>query len=263
MVDQQSSIQVIFLGSGTSHGIPMIGCDCEVCTSDDPRDKRTRPGIAVRWGGHTVLIDTTPELRLQCVANRIDRAEAILYTHHHADHVAGLDDVRRFNWLMDAELNCYGTQDTLDYVRQMFVYAFEEDSEYPSHKPALNLVPIDDEPFTLFGLAVTPIPVMHGPLPVMGYRFGRFAYCTDCNYIPEKSMARLRDLDVFVLDAVRLRPHPTHFNIEQAIETAHRVGARQTYFTHIAHQIKHQTISDQLPDNIALAYDGLTFSVPV
>jgi len=250
-------IELVFLGTGTSHGIPMIGCDCPVCTSDDPRDRRLRPGVAVRWDDRTVLIDTPPELRLGCVANDIRRADAILFTHHHADHVAGLDDVRRFNWLSNRPLDCYGSPDTLEYVRQMFIYAFEDDLDYPSHKPALSLVPIDDQPFELHGQTVIPIPLMHGPLAVLGYRFGGVAYCTDCNYIPEKSLDRLGDLDVLVLDAVRLRPHPTHYSLEQAVETARRVAARQTYFTHIAHEIGHASVSAGLPAGMALAHDGL------
>ena len=261
MHEANTDIQVICLGTGTSHGIPMIGCHCEACTSDDPLDQRTRPSIAVSWADRTVLIDTTPELRLQCIANDIQRADAVLFTHHHADHIAGLDDLRRFNWTMGSAIDLYGTAATLDHVREMFSYAFQGDPDYPSHKPELRLVPIDDQPFELYGLTVTPIPLMHGPLPVMGYRFGRFAYCTDCNHIPETSLARLKNLDVLILDAVRLRPHTTHFNLEQAVEMAKRIGAGQTYFTHIAHEIKHAPINATLPDRMELAYDGLVFHV--
>ena len=260
-VASRSEIEVVCLGTGTSHGIPMIGCDCEVCTSSDPRDKRLRPAIAVSWGERTFLVDTTPELRLQCLTYDIRRADAVLFTHHHADHLAGLDDLRPFNWLMQTELRCYGMEATLERVRQMFPYAFEDDPDWPSHKPELRLVPIGEEPLTLFGRRIVPIPLMHGPLPVLGYRFGRFAYCTDCNYIPERSMARLEDLEVLILDAVRLSPHPTHFNLEQAVEAAGRIGARQTYFTHIAHQIKHEPTNAELPEGMELAYDGLTFRV--
>jgi phosphoribosyl 1,2-cyclic phosphate phosphodiesterase len=256
-----TDIQVVCLGTGTSHGIPMIGCHCEVCTSDDPHDRRTRPSIAVSWAGRTILVDTTPELRLQCIANDIQRADAVLFTHHHADHVAGMDDLRRFNWTMGTAIDLYGTTDTLERIREMFRYAFEADPYYPSHKPELTLVAIDDEPFELYGLKVVPIPVMHGPLPVLGYRFGRFAYCTDCNHIPDTSLERLRDLDVLILDAVRIRPHTTHFNLAQAVEMAHRIGAKQTYFTHMAHEIKHAKVNADLPDNMQLAHDGLTFTI--
>ena len=260
-ITMDNRIEVVCLGSGTSHGVPMIGCDCAACVSTDPRDKRTRPAVAVTWGDRTFLVDTPPELRLQCVANGIDRCDAILFTHHHADHVTGLDDVRRFNWLMGTELPCYGQAATLERVRGMFRYAFEDDPDYPSHKPELRLTPIDEAPLTLFGRTIIPIPLMHGPLPIFGYRFGRFAYCTDCNAIPERSLPLLEDLEVLILDGLRLRPHPTHFNLDQAVEMATRIGARRTWFTHIAHEIKHEPINAGLPEGMELAYDGLRFSV--
>ncbi len=261
MSAEADSIRIVCLGTGTSHGIPMIGCDCAVCTSSDPHDKRTRPCIAVSWEDRTVLIDTPPELRLQCVARGIKRADAILFTHHHADHVAGLDDLRRFNYLMGSALNCYGPADALKRIGEMFVYAFEDDPDYPSQKPALNLVPIDANPFELFGMTVAPIPLMHGPLPVFGYRFGKFAYCTDCNFIPADSLDRLNGLDVLILDGLRRRPHPTHFNLEQAVEMAKQIGAKRTYFTHIAHELMHEETNAELPEGMELAYDGLGFQV--
>ncbi len=251
-------IRVIILGSGTSHGIPMIGCDCPVCTSADPRDRRTRPSIAVDYGDRTILVDTTPELRLQCVAHGIRRVDAVLFTHHHADHVAGLDDLRRFNWLLQTTVPCYGRADTLEVIRRMFLYAFEDDPDYPSHKPDLRLVPIEDEKLELFGRIIIPIPLLHGPLPILGYRFGKIAYCTDCNVIPEPSLELLRDLDVLILDALRQRPHPTHFNLPQAVEVARRIGARRTLFTHIAHELQHEPVNAQLPEGMELAYDGQT-----
>ena len=261
MSKPDAGIQVICLGTGTSHGIPMIGCDCPVCRSNDPRDRRLRPSIAVCWSDRIVLVDTTPELRLQCVANDIRRVDAVLFTHHHADHIAGLDDLRRFNWTMGAQVDLYGMPDTLDRIREMFIYAFQDNPDYPSHKPDLRLVPIENQPFELLGLTVTPIPLMHGPLPVYGYRFGRFAYCTDCNHIPDSSLALLTGLDVLMLDAVRLRPHTTHFNLEQAVEMAKRIAAKRTYFTHIAHEIKHASVNAGLPKGMELAYDGLNFAV--
>lgn len=255
------NIRVIFLGTGTSNGVPMIGCDCPVCTSDDPRDRRTRPSVAVCWAGRTVLVDTTPELRLQCLANNIRRVDAVLITHHHADHVAGLDDLRAFNWIMRSPINVYGREATVNRLGQMFPYAFREDPDYPSQKPSLRLVTIDEQPFELFGLTVTPVPLWHGPMPVLGYRFGRFAYCTDCNHIPDSSLPQLEGLEVLVLEAVRLRPHSTHFNLAQAIEAARRIAARKTLFTHISHRIRHAQTSAELPDGMELAYDGLSFEV--
>ena len=256
MSQTSDNLKVIMLGSGTSHGIPMIGCDCSVCTSDDPRDKRTRPSIAVEYNDRVFLVDTAPELRLQCVANHITRVDAVLFAHHHADHVAGLDDLRRFNWLADRELHCYALPHSVDVIRQSFRYAFEDDPHYPSHKPELELVPIGHDPLEIFGKTIVPIPLMHGPLPILGYRFGPIAYCTDCNLIPDASLDRLRGLDVLILDGLRRRPHPTHFNLEQAIEAARHVGAKRTYFTHIAHALKHADTNAELPDTMALAYDG-------
>jgi phosphoribosyl 1,2-cyclic phosphate phosphodiesterase len=248
--------RLIILGSGTSHGVPMIGCGCAVCTSDDPRDRRTRCSAVFQYGGHTVLIDTSPELRLQCIANEIRRVDAILYTHHHADHVVGLDDVRIFNQRQRAAIRVLASPATLVRVQAMFPYAFVEDSDYPSAKPRLRLEPIEG-PFELFGRRVIPIPLFHGRLHVLGFRVGDIAYCTDCSRIPEESYALLRDLDVLILDGLRRRPHPTHFNLEQAVGQAKRIGARRTYFTHIAHELKHAETNAELPDGMELAYDGL------
>ncbi|MCH8852161.1 MAG: MBL fold metallo-hydrolase [Planctomycetes bacterium] len=272
-------MKVIMLGTGTSHGIPMIACDCEVCTSDDPRDRRTRPSIHVQHNGIHILVDTAPELRLQCLAGGIRRADAVLFTHHHADHVTGLDDLRRFNWLQSCTLKCYAQQDDITAIRRMFAYAFVDNPEYPSHKPDLDFIPIDG-PFELTRsrrlqparspaevqstdsneptatCTVLPIPLIHGPTPVLGFRFDNFAYCTDCSYIPDDSMKMLEGLEVLILDALRRRPHPTHFNLEEAVEWAGRIGAKQTYFTHIAHELLHEKTNSELPPNMQLGHDG-------
>ncbi|MCH7838875.1 MAG: MBL fold metallo-hydrolase [Planctomycetes bacterium] len=254
-------MEVIILGSGTSHGVPMIGCDCEVCTSDDPRDRRTRPSIFVRVGGCHFLVDTAPELRLQCLANNIKRLDAVLFTHHHADHVMGLDDLRRFNWIMKRKIPCYGSQQTVSALQRMFSYAFDPKPGSPHSSPQLELHAIDSQPFAIGGETIIPIPLMHGPMPVLGLRFGRFAYCTDCNVIPEESLALLRDLDVLVLDALRNTPHPTHFTIDQAVEMAQRIGAKTTYFTHMTHELGHEATNRKLPKGMALAFDGLRIAV--
>ncbi len=254
-----SRVEVIVLGSGTSHGVPMIGCDCAVCTSDDPRDRRTRPSIYVRCGAAKILVDTSPELRLQCLANGIRGVDAVLFTHHHADHVAGLDDLRRFNWIMKSAVPCYGTERTLTAIRRMFAYAFEPAVDSPHSRPQLDLRTIDHSPFEVRGERIVPIPLMHGPMPVLGFRFGRFAYCTDCSAIPEESMALLRDLDVLILDALRPIPHPTHLSVDQAVDLARRIGAERTYFTHMAHQVRHAETNASLPEGIELAFDGLRF----
>jgi len=249
-------VRVILLGTGTSHGIPMIGCDCAVCTSSDSRDKRTRPGIYIRTGQGGVLIDTPPELRLQCIRSGVRRVDAVLYTHHHADHIAGLDDLRQFCSRASGPIPCYGSAETLARLRRMYEYAFVDDPEYPSAKPRLELRTIDG-PFELCGETFVPIRLLHGCLPVLGFRVGDFAYCTDCSAIPPESMRRLEGLDVLVLDALRRTPHPTHFHLAEAIEVARRIGARRTYFTHIAHELKHAETDAELPETMALAYDGL------
>jgi phosphoribosyl 1,2-cyclic phosphate phosphodiesterase len=249
-------LRITVLGSGTSHGVPMIACDCPVCTSTNPRNRRTRPSIVLQFDGHTILIDTSPEFRLQCLANDIRRVDAVLYTHHHIDHIAGLDDLRRFNWLQQSALPCYGQRATLDRLRSMFAYVFDEVEDYPSAKPRLTLHEITG-PLELMGKTITPIPLLHGKLPVLGFRAGRFAYCTDVNEIPAESLALLEDLDVLILDALRIRPHPTHFNLEQAVDHARRIGAKQTYFTHIAHELEHDETNAKLPKGMALAHDGL------
>lgn len=261
MIEQGPTVEVIVLGTGTSHGVPMIGCRCGVCTSDDPRDKRTRPSIYVRFGGVRLLVDTAPELRLQCLAHGVEAVDAVLFTHHHADHVAGLDDLRRFNWLMQKAMPCYGTQRTMEALRRMFSYAFEPAADSPHSRPQLELHPIDRGPFSVGGETIVPIPLMHGPMPVLGFRFGRFAYCTDCSHIPDESLALLQDLEVLILDALRPDPHPTHLSVTQAVELAHRIGAGRTYFTHMAHQLQHADTNCGLPAGMELAYDGLRFEV--
>lgn len=249
-------VRLVILGSGTSHGVPMIACDCPVCTSADPRDRRTRASAVFEFDGRRVLIDTGPELRLQCLACDIRSIDAILYTHHHADHVVGLDDVRRFNWIAGGPLPVHASAPTLARLQRMFEYAFVDDPQYPSAKP--TLVPIEiTGPFELFGREVIPIPYQHGPLPVLGFRIGRIAYCPDCNEIPAESRRLLRDLDVLVLNALRRRPHPTHFTLAEAVDEAGRIGAERTYFTHMAHELRHAETNAELPAGMELAYDGL------
>jgi phosphoribosyl 1,2-cyclic phosphate phosphodiesterase len=253
-------VRVVFLGTGTSHGIPMIACDCRICTSTDPRDKRTRPSVLIEYGGKSVLLDATPELRMQCLANGIRRVDAVLFTHAHADHVTGLDDLRRFNDILGGPLPCYGDKATLQHLRQMFRYAFTHDPDYVSAKPTLHPIEVAG-PFELFGRQVTPIDLMHGQMPVLGYRIGRLAYCTDCSDIPPSSVEKLRGLEVLILDALRIRPHPTHLTLAQAIEWATRIAARRTLLTHIAHEILHAEVERTLPAGIELAHDGLIVDV--
>lgn len=250
------NVRLTILGSGTSHGVPMIGCECAVCRSDDPRDRRTRPSALFEVNGRFILVDTSPELRLQCLACDVRRVDALFYTHHHADHVTGLDDVRIFNYRSGGALPVYGSAATLEHLQNMFRYAFVDDPTYPSAKPQLSPMPITG-PFTLFDARIIPIPYFHGPLPVLGVRVGDVAYCPDCNRMPEVSRELLRDLDTLVLDGLRRRPHPTHFNLEQAVHEAQRIGAARTYLTHIAHELPHAQTNAELPRGIELAYDGL------
>lgn len=254
------SLRVIMLGSGTSHGVPMIGCECPVCTSSDPRDRRSRSSIVVEIDGFPILIDTSPELRLQCLACGVRRIEAVLFTHSHADHVAGLDDLRRFNSLQKSPLNCYADAATAASLRRMFSYAFKHLPDYPSSKPQLELHEIEG-PFELFGSPVVPLRLLHGEMPVLGYRFGPFAYCTDCSRIPPDSLELLRGVHVLIIDGLRRRPHSTHFNLAGAIEAARQIGAEQTFFTHIAHDLPHEQTNAELPAGMALGYDGQIIDV--
>lgn len=251
-----NSVELLFLGTGTSAGIPMIGCHCAVCTSADPHDKRTRPSVVISYNDTRVLVDTTPELRLQCVANQIDRIDAVVFTHAHADHIMGLDDCRRFNFIKGGPLDVYGDAKTLTSLGQCFGYAFKEpDPDSKVFRPYLIRREVTG-PFEINGVRWTPIPLMHGDMPVLGYRVGNLAYCTDVSFIPESSFELLKDLDVLVLDALQYKRHITHFSVEQAIEAARRIGARQTLFTHIAHSLPHEKTNGELPDGIRLAYDG-------
>lgn len=254
-------MRITFLGTGTSHGVPMIGCGCAVCRSGDPRDQRSRPSIYVEpAGGAGLLVDTGPDLRWQALRFGVTRVDAILYTHGHADHVVGLDEVRRFNALRRGTIPCYADARTVAEIRQMFAYVFDPATPKGGGIPDVVLREIEGpfEPDGARGVRVIPVPVLHGDRPVLGFRIGRFAYLTDCSRIPEPSWPLLEGLDVLVLDALRERPHPTHFSLGEAVEAARRIAAGRTYFTHICHDLPHEATCARLPDGMALAYDGLT-----
>jgi phosphoribosyl 1,2-cyclic phosphate phosphodiesterase len=258
---QQDGIEIIFLGTGTSAGIPMIGCHCPVCSSTDPHDKRTRPSAVISYGNARILIDTTPELRLQCVANGIDLIDSVVFTHAHADHIMGLDDVRRFNALKKGPLDIWADEATHSALTRCFGYAFQEpDPETKLFRPHLVRRPIDG-PFQIAGQTWTPIPLFHGDMPVLGFRIGNLAYCTDVNLIPPASYDLLNDLDLLVLDALQYKKHTTHFSVEEACAVAAKIGAKQTYFTHIAHALGHEATNAALPPNIRLAHDGLRCTI--
>lgn len=254
------SWKVTMMGSGTSSGVPVIACRCPVCTSDEPRNRRTRAGLKLELPGGTLLVDTPTELRLQSIAFGLDRVDGVLFTHAHADHIFGLDDLRIFNFRQRQDIPCYGSPATLDALGRTFAYAFDESSQEGGGKPRLELVPVDG-PFTAAGVEVRPIPVLHGQLEVTAFRIGDFAYVTDCSEIPVASRERLLDLDVLVLGALRYHPHPTHFSIPEAIEAARDLGARHTVFTHLAHEVDYAHPEVDLPDDIELGYDGLVLEI--
>ncbi len=252
-----TSVRVTFLGTGTSHGVPMIGCACEVCTSTDRRDKRWRPSIYIEAdSGARLLVDTGPDLRAQALAFGVTRVDAILYTHGHADHVVGLDEVRRFNALQQSAIPCYADAPTIDEIGRMFSYVFDPRTPKGGGIPDVTLTAVDGA-FEAAGTPITPVPVYHGERLVLGFRAGAFAYLTDCSRIPEVSWPLLDGVEVIVLDALRERPHPTHFSLAEAAAAAERVDARQTYFTHIAHDLGHARTCARLPASMQLAYDGL------
>jgi phosphoribosyl 1,2-cyclic phosphate phosphodiesterase len=251
-----SQVELLFLGTGTSAGVPMIGCHCPVCSSTDPRDKRSRCSVVISYGETRVLIDTTPELRLQCVANGVDRVDAVVFTHAHADHIMGLDDVRRFNALRGGPLDVWADDLTWPALERCFGYAFREPGpDSKVFRPHLVHRRIDG-PFEIGGVAWTPVPLMHGDLPVLGFRVGGIAYCTDVSAIPESSFGLLAGLDVLVLDALQHKKHVTHFSVEEATNAARRINAKRTLFTHIAHALAHEQTNRELPPEIRLAHDG-------
>lgn len=254
-------MELLFLGTGTSSGVPMIGCHCAVCTSNDPRDKRMRPSVLISYGQTRVLVDTTPELRLQCVAHQIDMIDAVVFTHAHADHIMGLDDLRRFNALKLGPLDVWADRATHAALTRCFGYAFREpEAEMKVFRPHLD-ARIIEGPFEIGGATWRPIPMFHGDMPVLGFRIGSLAYCTDVSRIPDDSFELLKDLDVLVLDALQHKKHATHFSVQEALEAAGRIGAGRTFFTHIAHGLAHEATNETFPANIRLAYDGLRIAV--
>jgi phosphoribosyl 1,2-cyclic phosphate phosphodiesterase len=254
-------VNVTFLGTGTSHGVPMIGCDCATCRSSDPRDRRLRPSIYVRTsGGTSILVDAGPDLRTQALAHDIRRVDAVLFTHGHADHILGVDEIRRFNALQQRPMRCYGDRTTLAEIRQMFAYVFNPATPKGGGVPDLELVEIDG-PFSIDAQRIVPVPLLHGRRPILGFRLDGFAYLTDCSAIPEESWRLLEGVDVLVLDALRERPHPTHFTVDEAVEAARRIAPRRAYFTHMCHDLPHAATCARLPDGIELAYDGLVLGI--
>ena len=255
--------RLVVLGSGTSTGVPQIGCDCAVCTSADPRNHRTRPSVLFHFPAGNLLVDTTPELRLQLLRERVKLVHAIAYTHHHADHLFGLDDARLFPKMLGGPVPIFCEAETEAMIRRAFHYAFGEQASKipPGGVPQVVFRPIaPGEPFEVLGQAITPIRLEHGRFRVLGFRVGDLAYCTDVSKIPEESWPLLEGLETLFLDALRHEPHPTHFSLGEALAVVERLRPRRTFLTHLSHQFDHGPTGSALPAGVALAYDGLTLT---
>jgi phosphoribosyl 1,2-cyclic phosphate phosphodiesterase len=244
------------LGSGTSMGVPTIGCDCAVCRSPDPRDRRTRPSVLVEYSGHSVLIDTTPDFREQAIRENIRSLDAVLYTHTHADHLLGIDDLRPLSFLHKPnKLPLYAHPDAAEFIRTMFAYIFDASYKFGG-LPHVELKPINGS-VELFGARFEPVVLIHGDAEIFGFRFGSAAYLTDHSDIPESSLEKLEGLDVLFLDALRYKPHPTHSTVAHSLQTAARLKPRRVFFTHICHDLPHEETNASLPENVKLSYDGM------
>ena len=254
--------EIVFLGTGTSMGVPTLGCRCAVCTSTDPRNKRTRPSIAIRWNGggaeRVVLIDTGPDFREQALREDIRHVDAVFYTHPHADHILGMDDLRPLSFRhRPASLPLYADEPTAAILRKVFDYTFSADSPYPT-RARVELQPLrDTETAEVLGACFQRVPLLHGDLPVAGFRFGSAAYLTDMSSIPESSLPLLQDLDIMILDALRPQPHPSHATIEEALRWVERVRPRQAWFTHMSHEVDHEITERSFPPHVRLSWDGL------
>lgn len=254
-----SENELILLGTGTSVGVPMVGCECSVCTSTNPKNHRTRTGVAVRTNGRTFVIDTPPELRLQLVRERIAIVEAALFTHSHADHIFGLDDLRICGWKLSRSIPLFCEESVEQQIRAAFSYAFQAPSQdlHPGALPKLEFARIGVEPFELLGQRVQPIRLLHGKLPVLGFRLNDVAFCTDVSLIPDESWQLLEGLDTLVIDALQEQAHPTHFSVSQALEVIERVRPKRAYLTHVSHKLDYEILNARLPRGVELAFDGL------
>jgi phosphoribosyl 1,2-cyclic phosphate phosphodiesterase len=254
------SLKFTFLGTGTSSGVPMIACDCEVCSSPDKKDKRLRPSLMVESATTSIVVDTTPDFRYQMLREKVKKVDAILFTHPHKDHVAGLDDVRAFNFFNKKKMEVYANSLTEETLKREFGYAFS-DKKYPGI-PEINLNTIDLEPFSIGDIPVIPIQVWHLKMPVLGFRFGNFTYITDANRIERSEKEKIKGSKVIVLNALRKQSHVSHFNLGEAIDMVQELAIPEAYFTHISHQLGlHAVIESELPEGIQLAYDGLVLEL--
>jgi len=259
------SLRLTVLGSGTSMGVPTLGCRCAVCRSSDPHDRRTRPSILLSAGGRNVVIDTSPDFRSQALREGLERLDAVVFTHGHADHILGLDDIRPFNMKQRGEISLYGSAETIQIIQRTFAYIFDG-SPTQSTIPGVRLHMIEGafDPFELGKrIELVPVPAEHGATKVLGFRFGRAAYLTDFSAVPAPSKQLLGGLDDLILDALRYAPHPMHSNVEQSLRLVGELQPRRAWFTHIAHDLPHEATNARLPANVRLAYDGLQFEVEI
>ena len=254
-------MKVIILGSGTSQGIPLIGCKCETCLSNNPKDNRLRTSAFIEVDGVKILIDTSIDFRQQMLRYKVTDIDAVLFTHHHVDHILGLDDLRQINQRLDKFIDLYGNKTTMEEICITFRYAFDDLLIKYKAVPLININEIKNESFKIKDFEVIPIEVNHGNIKIFGYRIGKFAYITDCSEVPDSEIPKLKNLEVLIINALRIAPHPTHLNVEQAVELTQRINPGKAYFTHITHKINHDKINSTLPKNIELAYDGLKFDL--
>ena len=250
------------LGSGTSMGVPTIGCDCDVCRSKDPRDRRTRPSVMISYNARHVMIDSTPDFREQALRENITQLDAVLYTHTHADHILGIDDLRPLTYHhKPGKMPLYATPRACEFLRNMFRYIFDAEYKFGG-LPELELHPIEG-PVELFGARFEPLKVIHGETPILGFRFGSAAYLTDHSEVPAETIEKLRDLDVLFLDALRYKPHPTHSTVEQSLKIVDAVKPKRTFFTHICHDLPHEAANAAMPPGVQLAFDGMQLSFEI
>lgn len=252
-------MKITFLGTGTSDGVPMIGCKCKVCSSKDKRDKRLRASILIQNKGKTYTVDTSLDFRAQMLKEKVSELEAVFYTHQHADHTSGIVDLRSLNFAMNKPIDCYGNTETMDILKDKYDYFFNP-VQIGGGLPQVNFH-IIEKPMQFGDMKVVPIPIKHGVLNILGYRFDNFVYITDASFISEESFKLIEGTKILVLNALRYRPHHTHLSLQESVNIADRIGAKKTYFTHMTHDVLHKNLEKELPKNMFPAYDGLTIEL--